>query len=66
MSLLVGVFFSERAFQVREKVLAAAKFGPLNYLIVKENYIAEQIAPHVNITISVFSFCKRDFAVVDV
>lgn len=37
----------ERAFQVREKVLAAAKWGPDNYLIVKENYIAEQIAPHV-------------------
>ncbi|XP_015763535.1 PREDICTED: arf-GAP with Rho-GAP domain, ANK repeat and PH domain-containing protein 1-like [Acropora digitifera] len=37
----------ERAFQVREKVLAAANWGPDNYLIVKENYIAEQIAPHV-------------------
>ena len=41
----------ERAFQVREKVLAAANWGSGNYLIVKENYIAEQIAPHVNITV---------------
>jgi len=37
----------ERAFQVREKVLTAANWGSGNYLIVKENYIAEQIAPHV-------------------
>lgn len=37
----------ERAFQVREKVLAAANWGSGNFLIVKENYIAEQIAPHV-------------------
>ena len=40
---------SERAFQVREKVMTAANWGSGNYLIVKENYIAEQIAPYVNI-----------------
>ena len=40
---------SERAFQVREKVMSAANWGTGNYLIVKENYIAEEIAPHVNI-----------------
>ena len=45
--------FPERAFQVREKVLAAANWGSGNYLIVKENYIAEQINPHVNIV-----FCQ--------
>ncbi|XP_022800725.1 arf-GAP with Rho-GAP domain, ANK repeat and PH domain-containing protein 1-like [Stylophora pistillata] len=37
----------ERAFQVREKVMTAANWGSGNYLIVKENYIAEQIAPYV-------------------
>ena len=28
--------------------MAAANWGSGNYLIVKENYIAEQIAPYVN------------------
>ena len=47
--LAIFLTFPERAFQVREKVLAAANWGSGNYLIVKENYIAEQINPHVNI-----------------
>ena len=29
--------------------MSAANWGTGNYLIVKENYIAEEIAPHVNI-----------------
>lgn len=54
--VLLGRFpsFPERAFQVREKVLAAANWGSGNYLIVKENYIAEQINPHVNIVFCPF------------
>ncbi|KAJ7371856.1 ArfGAP with RhoGAP domain, ankyrin repeat and PH domain [Desmophyllum pertusum] len=43
----------ERAFQVREKVMTAANWGSGNYLIVKENYIAEQIAPHVGSSLSI-------------
>lgn len=58
ISLLCRFWLSERAFQVREKVLAAANWGPDNYLIVKENYIAEQIAPHVNINENCFPFIK--------
>ena len=54
--VLLGYFltFPERAFQVREKVLAAANWGSGNYLIVKDNYIAEQINPHVNIVFCPF------------
>ena len=50
----LSVEFPERAFQVREKVLpsfmslARLGLGHDNFLIVKENYIAEQIAPYVS------------------
>lgn len=53
--------FLERAFQVREKVMSAANWGTGNYLIVKENYIAEQIAPHVNIPLWIFLSRYFDF-----
>jgi len=33
--------------------MSAANWGTGNYLIVKENYIAEQIAPYVNMTLAV-------------
>jgi len=37
--------------------MSAANWGTGNYLIVKENYIAEEIAPHVNIPLW-FSLCR--------
>lgn len=34
--------------------MTAANWGSGNYLIVKENYIAEQIAPYVNILLILY------------